>query len=46
MRAWAYSDALEPMQDWWIVIVDFDHGSLLVELSPIATARSIPAATY
>lgn len=32
IRAWAYSGAFEPMQDWDLVIADVDNVELLLEL--------------
>ncbi|GAT00347.1 uncharacterized protein RMCFA_0461 [Mycolicibacterium fortuitum subsp. acetamidolyticum] len=32
IRAWAYSGAFEPMQDWDLVIADVDNLQLLLEL--------------
>ncbi|MGW4099096.1 hypothetical protein [Mycobacterium sp. NPDC004974] len=32
IRAWAYSGAFEPMQDWDLIIADVDNLDLLLEL--------------
>ncbi|WP_019345663.1 MULTISPECIES: hypothetical protein [Mycolicibacterium] len=32
IRAWAYSGAFEPMQDWDLIIADMDNLELLLEL--------------
>lgn len=41
IRAWAYSGAFEPMQDWDLIIADVDNLELLLELvgDPVCSAR-------
>ena len=43
IRAWAYSGALEPMQDWDIIIAELDNLELLLDL---AGDESCPARRY
>lgn len=43
IRAWAYSGACEPMQDWDLIIADVDNLELLLEL---VADQACPAREY
>ncbi|WP_210686503.1 hypothetical protein [Mycolicibacterium sp. GESEQ-9] len=43
IRAWAYSGAFEPMQDWDLIIAEMDNLALLLEL---VGDRACPARKY
>lgn len=43
IRAWAYSGAFEPMQDWDVILADRDNLELLLEL---AGDQACPARKY